>query len=58
MITRGLSCDRVGFWPFWGGSDDPPDPPLATGLQCLRLVKRKRGVIEIHEGKFKMHSIK
>ena len=33
MITRGLSCDRVEFGPFWGGSDDPPDPPLATGLQ-------------------------
>ena len=32
MITRGLSCDRVGFCHF-GGSDDSPDPsPLATGL--------------------------
>ena len=34
MITRGLSCDRVEFGHFWGGgSDDPPDPPLATGLE-------------------------
>ena len=38
MITRGLSCDRVGFGHFLGGgrgSDDPPDPPPpppATGL--------------------------
>ena len=33
MITRGLSCDRVGFGHFGGGgSCDPPDPPLATGL--------------------------
>ena len=32
MITRGLSCDRVEFGHFGGGSDDPPDPPLATGL--------------------------
>ena len=32
MITRGLSCDRVGFGHFGGGSHDPPDPPLATGL--------------------------
>ena len=34
MITRGLSCDRVGFGHLGGGSDDPPDPPLATGLLC------------------------
>ena len=28
MITRGLSCDRVGFGHLGGGgSDDPPDPP-------------------------------
>ena len=30
MITRGLSCDRVGFGHFFlggGGSDDLPDPP-------------------------------
>ena len=50
MITRGLSCDRVGFghflnlfiyflfiYFFFGGggegSDDHPDPPLATGLK-------------------------
>ena len=32
MITGGLSCDRVEFGHFGGGSDDPPDPPLATGL--------------------------
>ena len=32
MITCGLSCDRVKFGHFGGGSDDPPDPPLATGL--------------------------
>ena len=28
------------IWPFWGGSDDPPDPPLATGLQCKHGVLR------------------
>ena len=33
MITRGLSCDRVEFSHFGGGSDDPPDTPLATGLK-------------------------
>ena len=32
MITGRLSCDRVEFGHFGGGSDDPPDPPLATGL--------------------------
>ena len=32
MITGGLSCDRVEFGHFGGGSDDPPDAPLATGL--------------------------
>ena len=31
MITRGLSCDRVGFGYFGGGSDDPPDPPPGYG---------------------------
>ena len=31
MITRGLSCDRVEFGHFWGGSDDPPDPPPGYG---------------------------
>ena len=25
------------IWSFWGGSDDPPDPPLATGLDYLPL---------------------
>ena len=27
MIMRGLSCDRVEFGYFGGGSDDPPDTP-------------------------------
>ena len=27
MITLGLSCDRVGFGHFAGGSDDPRDRP-------------------------------
>ena len=35
MITCGLSCDRVEFGHFGGGSDDPLDPPLATGLLSL-----------------------
>ena len=35
MITGGLSCDRVEFGHFGGGSDDPPNPPLATGLYVI-----------------------
>ena len=31
MITGGLSCDRVEFGHFWGGSDDPPDPTPGYG---------------------------
>ena len=32
MITRGLSCDRVGFGLFWGGggADDPLTLPPPT----------------------------
>ena len=29
------------IWPFWGGSDDPSDPPLATGLSWRRNEKKK-----------------
>ena len=47
MITRGLSCDRVEFGHFGGGSDDPPDPPLATGLLAstvyVPIVRPNRG---------------
>ena len=41
IITRGLSCDRVGFGNFWGVGGwgrvrwppwPPPPPPPATGL--------------------------
>ena len=42
MITRALSCDRVGFGHFGGGggggADDPPDPPLATGLNNYFVI--------------------
>ena len=35
MITRGLSCDRVGFGHFGGGGVQmtPLTPPWATGLK-------------------------
>ena len=39
MITGGLSCDRVEFGDFGGGSDDPPDPPLATGLKSVTVLR-------------------
>ena len=48
MITHGLSCDRVGFGHFGGGSDDPPDPPLATGLEKMRR-DRKNIYGKIHD---------
>ena len=32
MITRGLSCDCVGFSHFLGGGQVTPLAPLATGL--------------------------
>ena len=38
MITRGLSCDRVEFGHFGGGSDDPPDPP-GYGPALFQLPK-------------------
>ena len=42
MITRGLSCNRVGFGHFGGGggggSDDPPDLPLAMGLNHTSVI--------------------
>ena len=58
MITRGLSCDRVGFSHFGGGggggSGDPPGYGPAIESRISTIVKKQK-MIEKEVNNVKLH---